>query len=60
MIVKAQVMTRPLQQWHVARRFHFHLKRKMDETGMRLPLPQMRIYTSGLDGHKVPHHPEGT
>ncbi|RFU48019.1 mechanosensitive ion channel family protein [Paraburkholderia sp. DHOC27] len=70
MVVKGQIKTRPLQQWSVARAFNLRLKRKMDEAGIEIPVPQMRIYTSAKDeegqvmsgeevlqrGHVEPHH----
>jgi small-conductance mechanosensitive channel len=49
MVVKGQIKTRPLQQWSVARAFNLRLKRKMDEAGIEIPVPQMRIYTSSKD-----------
>jgi small conductance mechanosensitive channel len=56
MVVKGQIKTRPLQQWSVARAFNQRLKRKMDEAGIEIPVPQMRIYTSTKDddGQPVP------
>ncbi|TDN70627.1 mechanosensitive ion channel family protein [Paraburkholderia sp. BL10I2N1] len=49
MVVKGQIKTRPLQQWSVARAFNLRLKRKMDEAGIEIPVPQMRVYTSAAD-----------
>ncbi len=49
MVVKGQIKTRPLQQWSVARAFNLRLKRKMDEAGIEIPVPQMRVYTSSKD-----------
>ena len=49
MVVKGQIKTRPLQQWSVARAFNLRLKRKMDEAGIEIPVPQMRVYTSVAD-----------
>ncbi|EIM96846.1 mechanosensitive ion channel MscS [Paraburkholderia hospita] len=49
MVVKGQIKTRPLQQWSVARAFNLRLKRKMDEAGIEIPVPQMRIHTSRGD-----------
>jgi len=49
MVVKGQIKTRPLQQWSVARAFNLRLKRKMDEAGIEIPVPQMRVYTSPMD-----------
>ncbi|SAL88547.1 MscS mechanosensitive ion channel [Caballeronia terrestris] len=45
MVVKAQIKTRPLQQWSVARAFNARLKRKMDEAGIEIPVPHMRLHT---------------
>jgi moderate conductance mechanosensitive channel len=49
MVVKGQIKTRPLQQWSVARAFNLRLKRKMDEAGIEIPVPQMRIFTGAQD-----------
>ena len=56
MVVKGQIKTRPLQQWSVARAFNLRLKRKMDEAGIEIPVPQMRVYNSSKDdeGHPMP------
>jgi small-conductance mechanosensitive channel len=56
MVVKGQIKTRPLQQWSVARAFNARLKRKMDDAGIEIPVPQMRIYTSSKDedGQSMP------
>jgi moderate conductance mechanosensitive channel len=54
MVVKGQIKTRPLQQWSVARAFNLRLKRKMDEAGIEIPVPQMRIYTSSKDSEGQP------
>jgi small conductance mechanosensitive channel len=43
MVVKGQIKTRPLQQWSVARAFNLRIKRKMDEAGMDIPVPQMHV-----------------
>jgi small conductance mechanosensitive channel len=53
MIVKGQIKTRPLQQWSVARAFNLRVKRKMDEAGIEIPVPQMRIFTSGKEASEV-------
>ncbi|MPW19780.1 mechanosensitive ion channel [Paraburkholderia sp. CNPSo 3157] len=49
MVVKGQIKTRPLQQWSVARAFNLRVKRKMDEAGIEIPVPQMRIHSSRDD-----------
>jgi small conductance mechanosensitive channel len=54
MVVKGQIKTRPLQQWSVARAFNLRLKRKMDEAGIEIPVPQMRLYTSSKDSEGQP------
>jgi small conductance mechanosensitive channel len=54
MVVKGQIKTRPLQQWSVARAFNARLKRKMDEAGIEIPVPQMRIFTSSKDEEGQP------
>jgi hypothetical protein len=52
--VKGQIKTRPLQQWSVARAFNLRLKRKMDEAGIEIPVPQMRVFTSSKDNEGQP------
>jgi small conductance mechanosensitive channel len=54
MVVKGQIKTRPLQQWSVARAFNLRLKLKMDEAGIEIPVPQMRVYTSSKDNEGQP------
>ncbi|XUW87142.1 mechanosensitive ion channel family protein [Burkholderia sp. M6-3] len=54
MVVKGQIKTRPLQQWSVARAFNLRLKRKMDEAGIEIPVPQMRLFTSSKDSEGQP------
>jgi moderate conductance mechanosensitive channel len=56
MIVKGQIKTRPLQQWSVARAFNARLKRKMDEAGIEIPVPHMRLHTppSATNGGSQP------
>jgi moderate conductance mechanosensitive channel len=54
MVVKGQIKTRPLQQWSVARAFNLRLKRKMDEAGIEIPVPQMRIFRSAKDEEGQP------
>jgi small-conductance mechanosensitive channel len=53
MVVKGQIKTLPLKQWSVARAFNVRVKRKMDEVGMDVPVPQMQLRvsreTSGKD-----------
>ncbi|QYD70445.1 mechanosensitive ion channel family protein [Paraburkholderia edwinii] len=54
MVVKGQIKTRPLQQWSVARAFNLRLKRMMDEAGIEIPVPQMRIFTGAQDQQGEP------
>ncbi|KQR90103.1 mechanosensitive ion channel protein MscS [Burkholderia sp. Leaf177] len=46
MVVKGQIKTLPLKQWSVARAFNVRVKRKMDEVGMDVPVPQMQLRVS--------------
>ncbi|MEM5460784.1 mechanosensitive ion channel family protein [Paraburkholderia phytofirmans] len=46
MVVKGQIKTRPMQQWGVVRAFNARLKRKMDEAGIEIPVPHMRVHTA--------------
>jgi moderate conductance mechanosensitive channel len=43
MVIKGQIKTRPLQQWPIVRAFNQHLKRRMDEEGIEIPVPQMML-----------------
>jgi small conductance mechanosensitive channel len=54
MVVKGQIKTRPLQQWSVARAFNLRLKRMMDDAGIEIPVPQMRIFTGAQDQQGEP------
>jgi small conductance mechanosensitive channel len=48
MVVKGQIKTRPLQQWSIARAFNARIKRKLDEAGIEIPVPQMQLHTSAV------------
>ncbi|CAG4893163.1 hypothetical protein R54767_01494 [Paraburkholderia gardini] len=58
MVVKAQIKTKPLQQWSVARAFNARLKRKMDEAGIEIPVPHMQLHTpsNGPGAWSPPDH----
>jgi small-conductance mechanosensitive channel len=43
MVIKGQIKTRPLQQWPIVRAFNQRLKRRMDEEGIEVPVPQMML-----------------
>jgi moderate conductance mechanosensitive channel len=64
MVVKGQIKTLPLQQWSVARAFNVRFKRKMDEVGMDVPVPQMQVRVSrdrvdvGLNWEELEEMPE--
>lgn len=45
MVVKGQIKTRPLQQWSVTRAFNARFKRRMDEAGIEIPVPHMRLHS---------------
>jgi small conductance mechanosensitive channel len=46
-IVKARIKTRPIQQWTVGREFNRRMKRRFDELGIVMPLPQRTIHVRG-------------
>ena len=57
MVIKGQIRTRPLQQWPIVRAFNQRLKRKMDEAGIEIPVPQMMLRRAddepaGASGHE--------
>lgn len=54
MVVKGQIKTLPLKQWSVARAFNVRVKRKMDEIGMDVPVPQMQLRVSRESGAWTP------
>jgi small conductance mechanosensitive channel len=60
MVDNGQIKTRPLQQWSVARAFNARLKRKMDEAGIEIPVPQMRLFTSSKDSEGQPWRDDST
>ncbi len=42
-VVLGVIKTRPLQQWRVGREFNLRLKRRFDQTGIRMALPRLSI-----------------
>ncbi|KGS05945.1 MULTISPECIES: mechanosensitive ion channel family protein [Burkholderia] len=50
MIVKGQIRTRPQQQSTVMRAFNARIKRRMDDAGIEIPLPQMHVYSTTAGG----------
>jgi moderate conductance mechanosensitive channel len=43
-IIKARIKTRPIQQWTVGREFNRRMKRRFDELGIEIPIPQRTIH----------------
>ena len=43
-IIKARIMTLPIQQWNVMREFNRRMKRRFDELGIEIPFPHQTIY----------------
>jgi small conductance mechanosensitive channel len=43
-IVRARLLTRPGQQWHVRRVYQAAIKRACEEAGIELALPHMKLY----------------
>lgn len=54
MVIKGQIRTRPLQQWPIVRAFNQRLKRKMDEAGIDIPIPQMMLRPVDESGAATP------
>ncbi len=52
MVVKGQIKTIPLKQWSVARAFNLRVKKKMDEMGIDVPVPQMQVRVSREPANK--------
>jgi small-conductance mechanosensitive channel len=50
MVIKGQIKTRPLQQWPIVRAFNQRLKRRMDDDGIEIPVPQMMLRYPGEQG----------
>ena len=42
--VKARIKTRPIMQWRVGREFNRRLKKRFDELGIEIPLPQRTVH----------------
>jgi small-conductance mechanosensitive channel len=43
-IVKARIKTPPIQQWRVGREMNRRLKKRFDELGIEIPLPQRAVH----------------
>jgi len=43
-VIKARMMTQPLQQWGVKREFNRRMKRRFDELGIEIPFPHRTVY----------------
>jgi small-conductance mechanosensitive channel len=41
--IKARIMTRPLEQWNVAREYRRRLKKRFDELGIEIPFPHVTL-----------------
>jgi small conductance mechanosensitive channel len=54
MVLKGQIKTRPLQHWSVVRAFNARIKRKLDEVGIGIPVPQMELRTSSGGTYRQP------
>ncbi len=53
-IVKARIMTLPIQQWSVMREFNRRMKRRFDELGIEIPFPHQTIYFGEDKAGKAP------
>jgi small conductance mechanosensitive channel len=64
MVIRLVVQTRPLEQWRIARELRARIKRRFDELGIEIPLPQRTVWHRG-DFTAVAHppgdarHPDG-
>jgi small conductance mechanosensitive channel len=43
-IIKARIMTKPIQQWRVGREFNRRLKKKFDQRNIQIPFPHITLY----------------
>jgi small conductance mechanosensitive channel len=43
-IVRARLMTRPIEQWNVGREFNRRMKKRFDELGIEIPFPTRTVY----------------
>ncbi len=43
-VIKARIMTKPIQQWRMGREFNRRLKNKFDELGIEIPFPHITLY----------------
>ena len=46
-VIKARTKVRAGEQWKVGREFNRRIKRRFDELGIELPVPQQRVIYSG-------------
>jgi len=42
--IRVMIKTDPLQQWGIARRFRYLVKKKFDEIGIEIPFPHQTVY----------------
>ena len=42
--IKARTRVRPGEQWKVGREFNRRIKRRFDELGIELPVPQQKVH----------------
>ena len=52
-LVKSRTKVRAGEQWKVGREFNRRIKRRFDELGIELPVPQQKIVFSGSGGRRI-------
>jgi len=55
-IIKARIKTPPIQQWRVGRELNRRFKKRFDELGIEIPVPQRTIHISGALPQEPPKH----
>jgi moderate conductance mechanosensitive channel len=53
-LIKARTRVRPGEQWKVGREFNRRIKRRFDELGIELPVPQQKVVFAGSTAEDAP------
>jgi moderate conductance mechanosensitive channel len=57
-IIKARIKTLPTRQWAVGRELNRRFKKRFDELGIEIPLPQRTIHIVGSTSNEPPPDPD--
>lgn len=53
-VIRARTKVRPGEQWKVGREFNRRIKRRFDELGIELPVPQQKVFFTAKETEDVP------